>query len=292
MTTTARAALLLVVSNLLFAASYTLTKVALVDLGPFTLGFIRFALATGIIAAWLVVRGRLERPSRHVVQRLALAGLFGVTGYFALENLGVSWARASDATMLSAAFPAIMAVTDVLVAKVRIGWQGWVGIALAVLGSLPIVLGAPDDAASGPKRLLGCLLILAAGVTWAAYTIVTRTVAGQCSSWTTVLWQDGVGAVGFLPLALVEAPGWHLPTQSWATTGSVLALTVLCSVLAMVFYADAVRHLPSALVAASINLVPLFGLVIALLVLHEGVGWWQVVGCVVVAAGVLVSRRS
>ena len=52
------------------------------------------------------------------------------------------------------------------------------------------------------------------------------------------------------------------------------------------------RHLSTALVAASINLVPLFGLVIALVVLHEGVGWWQVFGCLVVIAGVVVSHRD
>lgn len=287
------ASLALVASMLLFAASYTVTKVALVDLGPFTLGAVRFLLATVLIAGLLGLRGGWERPTRADARTLAVGGLLGVTVYFALENLGVAWARASDATMLSAVFPAAIALADVAVNRVRIGRAGWLGIALAVAGSVPIVLGAPAQAgADGSRRLWGCLLILAAGVAWAFYTFVTRDVAGRYSSWTTVLWQDGAGALAFVPLALLEAPGWHLPTRPGPTVAAVLALTVLCSVLAMVSYASAVRHLPTPVVAASINLVPLFGLVIALVALHEPVGRWQVAGCLVVLAGVVATHRD
>lgn len=49
----------------LFAASYTVTKVALVDIGPFTLGAVRFLLATVLIAAWIGIRGGWERPPQR-----------------------------------------------------------------------------------------------------------------------------------------------------------------------------------------------------------------------------------
>ena len=63
----------------LFAASYTVTKVALVDIGPFTLGAVRFLLATVLIAAWIGIRGGWERPTPEDAKRLALGGLLGVT---------------------------------------------------------------------------------------------------------------------------------------------------------------------------------------------------------------------
>lgn len=298
----------LVASMVLFAASYTITKVALVDLGPMTLGAVRFVVATVVIAGWLWLRAVLghglrgwrdgiERPTRADARRLALGGLLGVTAYFALENLGVAWSTATDATLLSAAFPAVIAITDVLLNGAVIGVAGWLGIVLAMVGSVGIVLGPSlvGGALAGgaaPRRLWGDLLILVAAIVWALYTFATRDVVARYSSWTTVMWADGVGALGFLPLALVEAPGWHTPRHPGPTIAAVLALTVACSVLAMVCYAVAVRHLPTALVAASINLVPLFGLVIALVVLHEAVVWPQLVGGLVVVGGVLLSHRS
>lgn len=88
-----------------------------------------------------------------------------------------------------------------------------------------------------------------------------------------------------------EAPGWHRPTRMVPTLAAVLALTLLCSVLAMVLYAIAVRQLPTALVAASINLEPIFGLLIAVVVLGERVSPAQMLGGVVVVGGVWLTHR-
>lgn len=291
MTQQLRASLALVGSLLLFAASYTMTKVALVDLGPMTLGAVRFLLATAVIAAVISIRRGWQRPTRDDARTLAVGGLLGVTAYFALENLGVHWATATDATLLAVAIPAIIAVCDVLANGAVIARRGWLGIAVAMVGAGFIVFGAPISTEAGPRRLWGALLILLAGVAWAFYTFATRDVATRYSSWTTVLWQDGAGALAFIPLALLEAPGWHRPTRMVPTLAAVLALTLLCSVLAMVLYAIAVRQLPTALVAASINLEPIFGLLIAVVVLGERVSPAQMLGGVVVVCGVWLTHR-
>lgn len=291
MTQQLRASLALVGSMLLFAASYTMTKVALVDLGPMTLGAVRFLLATAVIAAVISIRRGWQRPIRDDARTLAVGGLLGVTAYFALENLGVHWATATDATLLAVAIPAIIAVCDVLANGAVIARRGWLGIAVAMVGAGFIVFGAPISTEAGPRRLWGALLILLAGVAWAFYTFATRDVATRYSSWTTVLWQDGAGALAFIPLALLEAPGWHRPTRMVPTLAAVLALTLLCSVLAMVLYAIAVRQLPTALVAASINLEPIFGLLIAVVVLGERVSPAQMLGGVVVVCGVWLTHR-
>lgn len=75
-----------VVAAAILSSSYTLTKVALRDVPPLTIGFIRFALAAVLLAAWVHVRG-YERPGRQDLGRLALGGLLGITLYFSLENL-------------------------------------------------------------------------------------------------------------------------------------------------------------------------------------------------------------
>lgn len=291
MTQQLRASLALVGSMLLFAASYTMTKVALVDLGPMTLGAVRFLLATAVIAAVISIRRGWQRPTRDDARTLAVGGLLGVTAYFALENLGVHWATATDATLLAVAIPAIIAVCDVLANGAVIARRGWLWIAVAMVGAGFIVFGAPISTEAGPRRLWGALLILLAGVAWAFYTFATRDVATRYSSWTTVLWQDGAGALAFIPLALLEAPGWQRPTRMVPTLAAVLALTLLCSVLAMVLYAIAVRQLPTALVAASINLEPIFGLLIAVVVLGERVSPAQMLGGVVVVGGVWLTHR-
>jgi len=286
------AGLALVLSMLLFSASFTLTKLAFRDLGPMTVGLVRFAAAAALLAGWFALTRRWERVTPADARRFAVGGLLGVTAYFALENLGVSWSTATDAALLGAAYPAIIAVLDSLVNGVHISRQAWAGIGLAMAGAVGIVAGAPLDLHLTPLRLWGNLLILGSAVVWAFYTFATRDVVRRYSPFTTVLWQDAVGALGFVPLALLEAPDWRPASDPVVTWGAVAALTVLCSILAMALYTVGLRHLSTATVAASINLMPLFGLVIALVVLQERVSVWQVLAGAVVVAGVLVASRA
>lgn len=283
------AILALVGSMVLFASSFTLTKIAYRDVGPFTLGMLRFAAAAVLLWLWFRTTGRTEHVSRDDARRLAIGGLLGVTGYFALENLGVSWSTATDAALLGAAYPAIIVVMDVLLNGAHLSRRAWAGIALAMAGAVGIVAGAPIDPHLTPLRLWGDLLILASAVVWGFYTFVSREVVRRHSPLTTVMRQGFAGALGFVPLVALEAPGWRPWTDPLTTGLAVAALTVLCSIGAMALYTQGMRHLPTQTVAASINLMPVFGLVIAAVALHERVSWWQLMGGAVVVAGVLLT---
>jgi len=283
------AVLALVASTVLFAASYTLTKVALVDLPPFTLGLARFVMAGAILTFWAVIT-RQPLPSRADRRRLLTAGLLGVTAYFAVENLALQWANATDAALLVASYPALTALADAAVNRQRTSVAGWTGIGLAGLGVFGIVAAVPDGSAVTPMRLWGDLLLLVPGVLWAFYTLTSRRIT--TSALLTIAWQDSIGGLAFVPLALLEMPLWHWPTQWPATLGALAGLTGLCSIAAMVTYTQALRGLSSTTVVTGLNLVPLWGLVIAAVFLGEQIYPLQLVGGLVVCVGVTLTARS
>lgn len=283
------AMLALVASTMLFAASYTLTKIALVDLPPFTLGLARFVLAGVILVFWAVIT-RQPLPSRADRRRLIGAGLLGVTAYFAVENLALQWANATDAALLVASYPALTALADAAVNRRRTSALAWLGIAMAGLGVSAIVVAVPDASAMTPMRLWGDLLLLVPGVLWAFYTFITREVT--TSPLLTITWQDAVGGLAFVPLALLELPHWHWPTQPSSTLAALAGLTLLCSIAAMVTYARALRGLSSTTVVTGLNLVPLWGLVIAAAFLAEQIYPLQVIGGLVVCVGVTLTARD
>jgi|GEM_PF-3005847 Permeases of the drug/metabolite transporter (DMT) superfamily len=279
----------LVASTMLFAASYTLTKVALVDLPPFTLGLARFVLAGAILALWAVLTHQ-PLPSSADRRRLAIAALLGVTAYFAVENLALQWANATDAALLVASYPALTALADAAVNRRRTAPAAWWGIGLAGLGVVGVVAAVPDAASITPLRLWGDLLLLIPGVLWAFYTFVTREIT--TGPVLTIAWQDAIGGLAFLPLVLLEVPSWHWPAQLPATLAALAGLTGLCSIAAMITYAHALRGLASTTVVTGLNLVPLWGLVIAAVFLHEQVQPLQLLGGLIVCAGVTLTARS
>jgi drug/metabolite transporter (DMT)-like permease len=273
----------------ILSSSYTLTKVALLDVPPLTIGFIRFAVAALVLAGWVHLVRRYPHPRRSDQWPLALGGFLGITLYFSIENIGVDLATATDAALLVASYPAITALLELLVYRRRTSLRGLLGIVLAVLGVYVVVGYTPG---AGPGRRIGDVLLIVSGIVWALYNFVTRNVANRYPTPVVLCYQARAGALGFLPLALFEHHHWHLPTHAGNTMASLAALALLCSIAGLGLYAKGLQRLPPTTAVNLLNLVPVFGLIIALVALGEHVTIVQIIGGLIVILGVTISARQ
>lgn len=277
-----------VLAAFVLSSSYTLTKITLADVPPLTIGLIRFSIASVVLGVWVRLIRRHDRPTSADIRRLMVGGLLGITLYFAIENMGVNLATASDAALLVAAYPALTALLELIVYRKRTSSQGLVGIALAIIGVCLVVGYAP---ASGPYRLVGDVLLVVSGIVWALYNFATRGVVKRHPTPVVLYYQSVAGAIGFVPLALFEHSHWRVFAHPAATVPSLAGLTVLCSIVGLGLYAKGLQRLSPSTAVNLLNLVPLFGLVIAVVTLGESVTPLQIAGGVVVIAGVTVTSR-
>lgn len=144
--------------------------------------------------------------------------------------------------------------------------------------------------AGGDRRLLGDVLLVASGLVWALYNFVTRRSLRTFPALTVTCYQTVAGAVAFLPLVWIEQDRWQVPSGGCLLL--MVYLGVFCSVLAFLLYARGLRGLDAGTAVGLMNLVPVFGLFLALLVLSEPVRIVQVVGGLIVIAGVGLSVRQ
>ncbi len=275
---------------LVWSTSFVATKIAYGSFPPLTLGCCRFILASLALAA---VAGtglkRFVRPARKDLPVLAAGGFLGITLYFAMENIGVDLSSASNAALLAASFPAITMLMERLFYGVTVGWRKTVGIALAMAGVLLIAGSGPGNGA-GREQLAGNLLLVGAGVVWALYNFATKSVVNRYPMLTVSLYQTVAGAVAFVPLALMEKDRWRVPTaEGWTM---LLYLGLLCSVAAFMFYNYGLRKLTAGTAVSLANLIPVFGVALSYLVLREELHPVQLLGGVVVIAGVYLSVRN
>ncbi|MFR9725983.1 DMT family transporter [Streptomyces sp. MS19] len=276
-------------SAALLSSSYTLTEVALRDVPPLTIGLLRFTAAAALLAVWVhLVRG-YPAPDRADRTRLALGGLLGITLYFAVENVGVELATATDAALLVGAYPALTALLELIVHRQRTSAGGLAGIGLSVAGVCLVVGFTPDG---GTERWAGDVLLVLSGVVWAFYNFVTRDVGSRCPADQVLYYQARTGALAFLPLALLEWGSWREFAAPVTTVASLAALTLLCSIAGLGLYAKGLQHLRSSTAVNLLNLVPVFGLIIPVVALDEDVTAFQVLGGLVVIIGVTVTTRG
>ncbi len=279
--------LAMLVAVALWGPSFVATKVALREAPPFTIAFLRFFVASSFLyPLWWVSN---ERAAVGAIRRhhLLLGGLVGVTFYFILENLGLQLTTASDAALLMAAIPVICLLAEAVWFGQAIPWRRGLGIIISILGVFLVIGQAP--ALGGGPQLLGDVLVVAAGLCWAAYSLLGRTL-NQYPKLTVVTHQTIYGMVMLSPFALLELARWQ--KLSLVASLSILYLGLMCSAITYLLYNYALKGLTASQVSTFLNLVPLIGVVTAILVLGEKIRLLQILGGVVILVGVVVSTRD
>ncbi|MFT3860922.1 DMT family transporter [Micropruina sp.] len=280
---------------LLWSTSFAVTKVVLPYVGEVTLGAIRFLGAALLLTlVCLITHKRLRAPMRtHIA--VAAAGLVGITVYFTLENYGVALATATDAVLIVAVYPVITMVAESVLHRQAPAVVNVVGAITAFAGVVLVTLDEP--AAESPDRALGILLLALGGVAWTAYNLlVARAPAAvppnaRLGVLQTTALQNLWGGLGFcilIPVLPQGTRGELAPTTAWL----IAYLAVGCSALAFLLYTFGLTVLRPGQAVAILNLVPVFGVVSAVLIAGEQLTTLKALGAFIVVAGVALNAMT
>jgi drug/metabolite transporter (DMT)-like permease len=255
---------------------------------PMTMVCIRFVIATVILNLLLRRFDRGARLRKKDLLPLAVSGLFGVTVYFFFESRGIKLTSASHASLIIAVIPVVTLTAEAILFRTRITVITGLGIALSVLGVAAVVCrpgGSP-----GAGSLLGDLCMFGACLSWVVYIILSKNLHQRLSDLAITAYQSLFGTACLIPLALLEMNNW-VPISLVA--GLNLAyLAVFCSALTNFLYVYALSALGPIAVSPYINLIPVVGALGGVVLLGERLGWPQIVGGIVIVAGVLLVSRQ
>ena len=144
-----------------------------------------------------------------------------------------------------------------------------------------------------PASLIGLLLVVGAGCSWAVANVLTKHMK-VVNPMSLVVWGSLVAVPPLLAMsALVEGPQtmWAallaMNTMSWLT---VLFQSYPNTLLGFGIWSMLMRRYPASQVAPFALLVPVAGMVSATLVLHEGMEPWKIVAGMLVLAGLALNQ--
>jgi drug/metabolite transporter (DMT)-like permease len=281
-----------VAAALFWSSSFAVTKKVLSDVGPLTIGAIRFTLAAVLLGIMVHMRRKpVERPDARQRRLIHLSGLIGITAYFVLENIGVELSTASDAALIVATYPLMVMLLELLLFRSGLPLFRAGGVLLATVGAFVVVRNGEE--VGGDARWLGDILLLLGGMVWAWYNVLVKSVGRGQDAVILTYHQSVAGAAGFLLASLLEVRDWRTPD----TTASALLvyLAVACSVGGFLLYNYGLSRMTSSGAVNILNLAPVFGVLGAVLINGEAVRPQQVFGGVIIIAGValgLVGRRT
>ncbi|HEV3475085.1 MAG TPA: DMT family transporter [Actinomycetota bacterium] len=272
----------------MWASTFTLFKIAWRDIDPVAFTASRFAaMFVFSIVILLVVKNRV-RPRRGDLFALALSGL---TGYFLYQMgfvLGLDRTTALASAILISTHPIFSVVFMWVGRKERPTRIELGGVILGFLGVAVFLRAWDAFAAARP----GDLLSLGAAAAFGAYGVINQPLTQRYPP--RELMSYGL-AIGGLLITVVGIPA--MARQDWSaislSSWIILAYAVIGPVyLAYGLWNWAIRHrgIPRTVVYGF--LVPVLGGAIAVIVLNERVGPEQLIGALLVVAGLLVTRLS
>lgn len=276
----------LLVAMILWGSSFIALKIAFAELSPMWVIFGRMALGSLVFFAAWRWRGRLDYRAGDWKYLLGLA-VCEPCLYFVFEAIALQNTSASQAGMITALMPLLVAVGAFIFLRERITRTSLAGFLLAVSGAIWLSLaGSADEHA--PNPLLGNFFEFLAMVCAMGYTLILKHLSQRYSAFLMTAMQAFVGAPFFLLLALWMEP---VPTSiSIQGLAAIVYLGVLVTVGAYGLFNFAVGRLPASQASAFINLIPLFTLLIAALMLGERLNGQQIFAAMVVFAGVALSQ--
>ncbi len=208
--------------------------------------------------------------------------------YFIFEAMALENTSAAQAGMITALLPLLVAIGAWLLLKERLSGRAWSGFALAIIGAVWLSLSG-DSSDHAPNPLLGNFLEFCAMVCATGYTLCLKHLSERYNCWLLTAVQSFCGSLFFLPM--LALPGTELPTAVEPTPLlAIFYLGTLINIGAYGLYNLGVSRIPASQASAFVNLIPVFTLVLAWLILKETLNHQQLAAAGLVIGGTILSQ--
>ena len=288
-----RPALLLVLTTLIWGSNAVAARLAVDQVSPMMLTTARWSVAC--IALWLVARRQVvaQLPALRPRWRyLLLMGTGGFTAFNALFYTAAHHTTAVNLALIQGVIPVLVLLGGVLVLRLRVSAMQLAGVAVTLAGVAMVASRGQWSVLASLDFNVGDVGILLASLLYAGYTLGLRSrpAVPPLVFFAAVA---AVAAVVSLPLlaaeVLVGRFFWPTPL-GWLI---VLYVGLMPSFVSQIFFIRGVELIGPARASVFLNLNPVFGPALAVLLLGEPLHAYHVVALAMVLGGIwLAERRS
>ncbi len=287
-----QAYVLLLLTTLFWGANAIAGKLAIGHISPMLLTTIRWAMALAIMAVigWRQLRQDWPVVRSHLLL-LAALGAVGFSLFNAAMYSALTFTSAINVSIEQAGLPMVIFLANFLLFSMRVSWAQMLGFALSLVG---IALTASHGDLFRLAQLdvnMGDALMMLALLFYGGYTVALR--YRPPISWQSMMLVLSASAL----LTSLPFAAWEAATERavWPdmTGWAVAAFTAIFpSILSQSFYIRGVQLIGPNRAGLFINLVPIFGTLLAILFLGEAFHSYHAIAIVLVLGGIWLAEHS
>ena len=245
-------------------------------------------------AVWRGLRDPVTRIRRQDLALILIAALVGVPIQFLVQFAGLARTTVSHASLMVGLLPVLLAAGSALFAHERVNAKRWIALVASTIGAGLIAFGASTGEGGAQASLAGDLLVAVSLIAAVGWILLSQRLmrSGHYSSVTASAY---VMIAGTPMLALwVLATEGPIPVRLSALTWmSVAAMGLLATTVTTYLWNWGLAQVPASQAGVFVNLEPVVGAILGVLVLHDVLGPYGLVGGIlVIGAAIFVAAND
>ena len=283
--------LLMMMPPLFWAGNAVIGRAAAGVVPPVGLAFWRWTVGALIVLPFAWRHLRQDAPALVAHWKIVLAlGALGIAIFNTFLYLGLRTTTAINGVMIQSAMPVLIVLMSMALFRDRVTPRQGLGILVSLAGAATLIAHGDPATLLRLEFNTGDLWVFVAVVCYAAYTALLRR-------------RPQVHPLSFLVATFLVGAGLLLPFYIWETLagqpmplsvqalGSIAYTAVCASILAYLCFNRAVALAGANVAGLAIHLVPVFGSLLAILILGEQPHLYHAVGIALIAAGIMLATR-
>jgi len=271
-----------------FGTNFVAVKLVVEVVPPFLFAAARFTFAGLLLFLLLRLTEPESRLKRSDFLPVLGLGIVGITFTQSVFTVGVSLTTAANTALIYSTAPVWGMLLGFFLALERPRLSGVAGVVLCLIGVGAVVYGGLE---LGGTSLLGDVLILAAAICWGSYTMLSIGLLRRYSPLAVAAYPMVLGGLAAFPLAFLDLRV-DLASMSGTVWFAALYSTLCSSAFGFAAWQQGVSRVGANRVLVYQYLVAITGVTAGVILLGESFGPQQILGAVVVLAGVYLARRK
>lgn len=283
--------LLLTLAVFFWSVNFIVGRAVRADIPPIALAFWRWAVASVLVAFLARPHLRADWPRmKGYWPTLLLLSVLGVSAFNSLVYTGLQQTIALNAFLMQSLMPVLIVGLSFLIFRETITGVQALGIGISLCGAVTIIARGDPGVLLGLSMNRGDLLFFTAVVCYAGYSVMLRK-------------RPPIHPLSFLAVTFATGTLILLPFYLWETvfvrafvggSRAVLAVgyvAVFPSIVSYFCFNRGVELAGANRAGLFLHLMPVFGSIMAVLVLGESLAWFHGAGIAAIAVGIFLTTR-
>lgn len=282
--------ILLVVAIILWGCNWPVMKAGLSHITPLWFSTLRFSSSALVLFLLQFVTGKIRIPGRSEFPIIISVGVLQMMAFTALGCIAMSFLPAGKSAVLAYTTPLWVVPASVIFLREKLTTLQLSGACTGFIGILVLFNPLATDWHDMTQLVANGLLLLAS-LCWAICILHLRRNRSRLNAFELAPWQMLLASLLLLPLTWVFEGGW-----SGDNSGALLAITLFVGPVATAFCFCAVNAasawLSSVTLSSMMLFVPITGLIVSVITLHEDLPLSLLAGSLLIALGIAIMTRK